>query len=65
MGESVSQGIYKHISLSTFHFLSIHFIIYVRELRPSSVHFAPAPHNFLYAVWRGMNMSILELLTQT
>ena len=48
MGESVSQGtgISKHISLSPFHFLSIRVIIYVRELCPSSVHFAPAPHNF-------------------
>lgn len=46
MGESVSQGISKHISLSQFHFLSIRVIIYVRELCPSNVHFAPAPHNF-------------------
>ena len=41
MGESVSQGISKHISLSPFHFLSIRVIIYVRELCPSSVHFHP------------------------
>ena len=46
MGESVSQGISKYISLSPFHFLSVRVIIYVRELCPSSVHFAPAPHNF-------------------
>ena len=65
MGESVSQGISKHISLSQFHFLSIRVIIYVRELCPSSVHFAPAPHNYPYAVSRGVNMSISKLLTQT
>ena len=65
MGESVSQGISKHISLSPFHFLSICLFIYVRELCPFRVHFAPAPHNFLYAVSRGVNMSISKLLTQT
>ena len=67
MGESVSQGtgISKHISLSPFHFLSIRVIMYVRELCPSSVHFALAPHNFPYAVSRGVNMSISKLLTQT
>ena len=65
MGESVSQGSSKHISLSQSHFLLIRVIIYVRELCPFSVHFAPAPHNYPYAVSRGVNMSILKLFTQT
>ena len=65
MGESVSQGISKHISLSPFHFLSTRVIVYVRELCSSCIHPATAPPNRLYAVSRGVNMSISKLLTQT
>ena len=62
MGESVSQGISKHISSSPFQFLSIRVIIYVRELCPSSVHFAAAPHNCSVRCFTGGEHEYFKIL---